>query len=71
MPGCNAYPATFPSLRCSGNHGVKSALNGHSIALADFLAITAKFGYDNPEQLYYTWQSVCLSAVNWAEFQLF
>lgn len=45
----------FPVYVVPGNHDVKSALaDGHSIGLADFPHYYRKFGYDNPEQLYYT-----------------
>ncbi len=45
----------FPAYVIPGNHDVPSLLpDGHSIGLADFPHYYRKFGYDNPEQLYYT-----------------
>lgn len=45
----------FPVYVVPGNHDVPNALaDGYSIALADFPHYYRKFGYDDPEQLYYT-----------------
>ena len=45
----------FPVYVVPGNHDVPTLLtNGQSIAFADFPHYYRKFGYDYPEQLYYT-----------------
>jgi len=47
----------FPAYVIPGNHDVPSRLpDVHSIALADFPHYYRKFGYDDPNQLYYTCQ---------------
>ncbi len=45
----------FPAYVIPGNHDVPNLLaDGHSIPLDQFPRYYGKFGYDNPEQLYYT-----------------
>lgn len=45
----------FPAYVIPGNHDVPNLLaDGHSIALDHFPRYYGKFGYNNPEQLYYT-----------------
>lgn len=47
----------FPAYVIPGNHDVPSRLaDERSIGLGDFPYYYRKFGYDNPTQLYYTWE---------------